>query len=203
MNGFEPFKTPSFEFAYMNNPLESTATLLNRVRTGDVEAQERLCSVYLPILTNWAHGRLPKHVRDLNETSDMVQITLIKALEKLDTFKPIREGSFLAYLRKILLNNIRMEIRRYTRQSDKKKMINDVELIDTEASTIEQAIGKEMLEKYENALARLPQKSREAIILRNEFGFSFLEVAEAMDLTSANSARMTVSRALLKLAKLM
>ncbi len=187
----------------MQNSLESTATLLNRVKTGDNDAQEKLCSVYLPILTKWAHGRLPSYARDMTETNDMVQVTLIKALEKIDTFKPDREGSFLAYLRKILLNNIRTEIRRYTRQSAKKKMFNDVEVVDTDASIIEQAIGLETLEKYENALANLSQKPREAVILRVEFGFSFPEVAEAMNMPSANSARMMVSRALLKLSELM
>jgi RNA polymerase sigma-70 factor (ECF subfamily) len=58
--------------------LESTATLLAKVRNGDGSARERLCSINLPILTRWAHGRLPTYARNLSETDDMVQTCLIK-----------------------------------------------------------------------------------------------------------------------------
>lgn len=186
----------------VNDQLESTATLLNRVRSGDTDAQEKLCSAYIPILTKWAHGRLPSYARDIAETDDMVQISILNALDKMDTFKPFREGSFLAYLRKILLNNIRMEIRRHCRSSEYKQIVDNIEVVDKDASAIEKAIGAELLEKYEVALATLPQKSREAVILRVEFGFSYPEIAEAMNESTANSARMMVSRALLKLAEL-
>ncbi len=185
----------------MKDQLESTATLLTRVRTGDLDAQEKLCSAYLPILTKWAHGRLPAYARDITETDDMVQASLIKALENIDTFKPMREGSFLAYLRKILLNNIRMEIRRFTRQASKKQILHDVEVVDSDASIVEQAIGVELSDKYEKALAELTGEKREAVLLRVEFGFSYPEIAQAMNLSTANSARMMVSRSLLKLAE--
>ncbi len=187
----------------MKDELESTATLLTRVRTGDDGAQEKLCSLYLPILTKWAHGRLPDYVRDLSETDDMVQTALLKAMNKLDTFKPLHEGSFLAYLRKILLNNIRMEIRRFSRQAGRKQILSDVEVEDLQPSMLEQAIGTELLDKYEHALADMPSESREAVILRVEFGFSYPEIAESMNLSSANAARMKVSRSVTKLAELM
>ena len=96
----------------MTDKLESTATLLVKVHAGDKIARERLCETYLPLLTRWAHGRLPKYARDLSETDDLVQISLINALDSLSSFTPKHEGAFLAYLRKILLNNIRMEIRK-------------------------------------------------------------------------------------------
>ncbi len=182
---------------------ESTATILLRVKNGDEAAREQLCSVYLPILSRWAHGRLPEHARDTADTDDMVQLSLIKALDKLETFNPIREGAFLAYLRKTLLNNIRNEIRRVGRQGDKVDLPDHVELVDEQSSVIEKAVGVEIIEKYEKALAQLNEQSREAVMLRVEFGFSYLEVAAAIECNSANAARMIVSRALIKLAELM
>lgn len=87
--------------------LESTATLLARVREGDAGARDRLCGQYLPILMRWAHGRLPPVARDLAETADLVQVTLVKALNAVDRFQPRHEGAFLAYLRTALLNVVR------------------------------------------------------------------------------------------------
>ena len=187
----------------MTEKLESTATLLVKVHAGDKVARERLCETYLPLLTRWAHGRLPQYARDLAETDDLVQMSLIKALDSLGSFTPRHEGAFLAYLRKILLNNIRMEIRKFSRQSVKTKIIHGIEIKDSESSLMEQAIGAELLEKYEKALTLMSKESREAVILRVEFGFSYPEIAQAMNRPSANAARMTVSRALLDLSEKM
>jgi DNA-directed RNA polymerase specialized sigma24 family protein len=98
----------------MERALESTTSLLQQVAAGDDQARERLCQHFLPILSRWAHGRLPDYARDLSETQDLVQAALIRALDHVEDFESLREGAFLAYLRKILLNNIRMEIRRVT-----------------------------------------------------------------------------------------
>ncbi len=182
---------------------ESTATLLARVKSGDEAAREQLCSLYLPILNRWAHGRLPANARGTAETDDMVQLSLIKALDKLDSFNPIREGAFLAYLRKILLNHIRSEIRKISRKGDRFILVDEHEFVDEQSSVVEQAVGAEIIEKYEHALTQLNEQSREAVMLRVEFGFSYLEVATAIGCNSANAARMIVSRALIKLAELM
>src|SRR5690606_6265763 len=91
-------------------PTQSTATLLARVRAGDAAAREQLCAQYLPLLMRWAHGRLPAAARDLAETADLVQMTLIKALGRIDEFESRHEGAFLAYLRSALLNALRNEI---------------------------------------------------------------------------------------------
>src|SRR5262245_46623761 len=94
---------------------DSTAVLLHRVRAGDTEARERLVARHLPLLRGWAHRRLPPGARALADTEDLVQITFIRALKQVEAFEPRHEGAFLAYLRQILLNAIRDEIRRARR----------------------------------------------------------------------------------------
>ncbi|AKS42954.1 RNA polymerase sigma factor [Wenzhouxiangella marina] len=187
----------------MTETLESTATLLRKVADGDDRARERLCRHFLPILSRWAHGRLPDYARDLSETQDLVQTALIKALDQIDGFEALREGAFLAYLRKILLNNIRMEIRRVTRRNRHGFSDPEIEPKDPEASILSEAIGLDVLERYEAALMTLTDKAREAVMLRVEFGYSFPEIAAATETPSANSARMLVSRSLVQLAEAM
>ena len=96
--------------------VESTADLLARVRGGNDLARERLVQRYLPMLRTWAAGRLPGWARDLSDTDDLVQNTLIRALSKVKEFEPRREGAFLSYLRSILLNQIRDQIRHVKRR---------------------------------------------------------------------------------------
>jgi RNA polymerase sigma-70 factor (ECF subfamily) len=187
----------------MTETLESTATLLRHVADGDEQARERLCRQFLPVLTRWAHGRLPDYARDLSETQDLVQNALISALDQIDDFEALREGAFLAYLRKILLNSIRMEIRRVTRRNRHGFQDAELEPSDPEASILGEMIGLDVLERYEEALMSLSDKSREAVMLRVEFGYSFPEIAVATDTPSANSARMLVSRALVQMAEAM
>jgi|CXWL01.1.fsa_nt_gi RNA polymerase sigma-70 factor (ECF subfamily) len=179
--------------------LESTARLLQLVRIGDVDARERLCALYLPILRRWAAGRMPHQHRDLVDTADLTQITLIRVLSQIDNFQPRHEGAFLCYLRQALLNAIRDEIRRSTRRGG----LGKVEIEEDWRPLVAESIGLEALVEYEQALGRLDLDDREAVLLRFEFGFSFQEIAEATERPSADAARMAVKRALAALATLL
>nr|WP_255590489.1 sigma-70 family RNA polymerase sigma factor [Marinicella sp. NBU2979] len=179
---------------------ESTATLLRKVKQGDDDAKERLFAIYLPLLTRWAHGRLPAHARSLSETADMVQLTLFKALQKLPEFEHRGEGAFLAYLRQVLLNSVRKEIQKQQRRHKLAPMDSEQEVRDAEPSVLDQVMGQRLMAAYESALQQLSERDREAVILRLELDFSFPEIAEAMDLNSANAARMLVTRSFDKLA---
>lgn len=180
--------------------LESTATLLALVREGDQAAVQRLCALYLPILRSWARGRLPQSARDLAETDDMVQVTLMRALNAIEQFNPRHEGAFLAYLRRILLNNIRAEIRRVAHLPHRADAL-DPELAGEQLSIIDAIAGEQLMERYEDALGQLPESQREAVMLRVEFGFSYPEIASALAIPTANAARMAVCRGLEKLAE--
>jgi len=95
---------------------EPTVALIRRIRDGDSVARDTLLKRYLPALRRWAHGRLPASARDLSDTDDLVQVTLMRALNNIDEFDARHTGSFLAYLRQILLNQVRDELRRQQRR---------------------------------------------------------------------------------------
>src|SRR5262249_49321729 len=77
--------------------LESSVVLFERIRAGDARARETLVKRFHPVLLQWAHGLLPVGVRDLNETDDLVNKALLRALKHLEEFEPRRPGAFLAY----------------------------------------------------------------------------------------------------------
>ena len=97
-------------------PLGSTADLLALARAGDVTALNALFERYLPELRRWTSGRLPHWARDLAETQDLVQDTLLQVFKKIDGFDYRGEGAFRAYLQQAVMNRLRNEIRRATRR---------------------------------------------------------------------------------------
>lgn len=181
--------------------LETTARLLELVRSGDDGARERLVVRCLPALRRWAHGRLPSRARGMVDTDDLVQVSLLRALNQVESFVPRREGAFLAYLRRTLLNSIRDELRRTVRRPGGEELTDAI--ADDAPSLVEEAIGHELVERYEAALATLEETQQEAVILRVEFGYTHQEIADAIGAPTANAARMTVSRALVRLAEAM
>ncbi|MEP6782802.1 MAG: sigma-70 family RNA polymerase sigma factor [Acidobacteriota bacterium] len=192
-------RTPSRIPAREDASATASLVLLERVRAGDTAALNRLLDRYLPRLSRWASGRLPKWARDLSDTDDLVQDTLIRSVANLDHFEARGEGALQAYLRGAVMNRIRDEIRRRRRTPNKGPL--DSTIAATGQSPLETAIGAETLAKYDRALDRLEAETREAVIARIEMGCSYAEVAELLNKPSADAARMTVSRALLRLAE--
>ena len=135
------------------------------------------------------------------DTDDLVQITLIRALESVQGFQPQREGAFLSYLRSILMNALRDQLRRaHVRRAGE---IVDDHVSDPSPTVLDEVIGKDTMERYDAALAELTESQREAVILRLEFGYSHLEIADAIGVSSADAARMLIGRAMVRLAELM
>lgn len=174
---------------------EPTTELLTRVRSGEAAAREQLFARYLPRLRQWAHGRLPAYARATSDTDDLIQATLLRALQHVDDFTPQHDGALMAYFRKALLNAVREEIRRTGRRPE--GPLDDV------VSRVECAVGGEVIERYESALGQLAEREREAVILRVEFGYTHEEIAQAIGSPTANAARMIVSRAFVRLAEAM
>lgn len=180
------------------NP-ETSLLLLYRAQAGDKDALNRLVMRYLPRLQRWASGRLPAWARDLSDTQDLVQETVVRAFRNIEAFEPRGEGALQAYLRQVLLNRIREELRRVRRRPVRKAL--EDKHADSAASPLERAIGRESVDRYEAALARLSSSDREAIVMRLEFGYDFDEIAVALQRPTANAARSAVNRALVKLVE--
>ncbi len=185
----------------MSEALESTATLVRELQQGNDEARERLFARCLPLLRRWAHGRLPHRARDLADTDDLVQVSLVRALHNMNRFDAGRPGALLAYLRTILLNAVREELRRSARRGAERHA--GVEPVDDAPSVLERAIGQQTVDAYERALGTLTEKQRNAVILRLEFDMTYPEIAVELEADSSDAARMLVVRGLAELTRRM
>ena len=180
--------------------LETTVRLLLRARTGDERARNRLASRYYDDLLRWGHGRLPSSCRPEQDTGSIVQETLVSALSHLDRFEPKRDGAWLAYLRTIFMNKVRDRIRWSKRRPERVPLPEDLaDSRDPEAD----AAREEFWEKYEAALAKLPERMRWAVFMRLELEYTYARIAEEIGSPSANAARMYATRGIRRMAEVM
>ena len=178
---------------------ETTVELINRVKAGDAAARERLVARCIPPLRRWARGRLPSYARDMLDTEDLVQESVLAALGRIQGFEARREGALQAYLRQALANRIKDVIRYKRRRPLQTELPEDAR--DQGESPLEQVIGLENTERYEAAMLRLRDTDREAIIARVELRYSYQELAVALGKPSADAARVAVARAVYRLAQ--
>jgi RNA polymerase sigma factor (sigma-70 family) len=176
----------------------ATADLLERARAGDETALNQLFERHMPALRRWASGRLPRWARDIADTTDLVQETILETLKHLDRFEHRGDGALQAYLRQGVINRIRNELRKLAIRGANRAL--DSGMRDDGTSPLEAAVAQQTLERYDAALQRLTDEEREAVVSRVEFGLSYREIAGVLGKPSPDAARMLVVRSLLKLA---
>ena len=180
--------------------LLSTMDLLRGAKGGNREALEALLARYRPRLERWASGRLPGYARSLFDTGDLVQETLLKALERFETFE-VRPGGFEAYVRQAVLNRVRDQIR-WARNREGSEEISD-RLPDPMPSPLENAIGADMVRQYEAAMAQMSEEERQLLHLRIELDLSYEEITAMLGRPNPNATRVAIQRALHKLGQMM
>jgi len=179
--------------------LDSTSELIRRVREGDRDSLERLVERHLAPLRRFVSGRLPRWARDLADTDDLVQDTLLRTFSRMDAIEVHSSGALHAYLRQAVMNRLRDELRRKGRAPS---LVDVSELeLPGQGSPLEETIGREAAARYVAALARLEPEEREAIIGRVEMEYSYAELADVLGKPTPDAARKAARRALLRLAE--
>ena len=119
---------------------------------GDQDALNELFKRNHAPLRRWARGRLPRWTRDMRDTEDLVQETLAQTLKHIDSFEHRHEGALQAYMRQALINRVRDEVRRVNRYPAVGGLDDADQHAVQAASPLEEAIGREAMERYEAAL---------------------------------------------------
>lgn len=125
---------------------------------------------YLALLRRWAQERLPAGTRAAHDAADWARGVLINAVHS----APDGDGSLLLRLRSRLLAGA---------------AANDAR----PSPRVEQLIGCDRLDVWESALAALPIRQRELVILRIEFGLDYEAIAEEAGLPAALARMETVN----------
>ena len=148
---------------------------------GDREALDVLFARHIPTLRRWASGRLPRWARDIADTQDLVQETVLQVFKRVEAFEPRGDGALQAYLRQSVMNRIRNEFRSKGRRPSFQEL--DEQAPGDHTSPLEAAIRQEQLDRYDAALSRLSEPDRDLIVARVEVGLTYEEMAEALGKT--------------------
>ena len=133
--------------------------------------------------------------RNVDRADDLVQETLLRAIDNIDSFQPGTNMS--AWLFTILRNLFRSEYRKRRREVEDP----DGNYADTLASVPEQQ-GPLEFEEFRVALAKLAPDQCEAIILIGASGFSYEEAAAICN-CAVGTIKSRVNRARIRLAELL
>ena len=131
----------------------------------------------------------------MDQADDLVQETLLRALNNIDSFEPGTNMS--AWLFTILRNLFRSEYRKRRREVED----GEGRLAESLKSPPDQQSHMEF-EEFRVALAKLPPDQREALILVGASGFSYEEAAQICG-SAVGTIKSRVNRARTRLAELL
>lgn len=176
----------------------SSLRLFRRAQGGHTSAVNLLFQRNLGPMMRWARGRLPQWARGAADTADMVQEAMLQTFRRLNVIEVRGPRALQAYLRQAVQNRINDELRRVGRRGVMEELHPDLPV--GGPSPQDEALAAQTSARYKAALTRLSARDRELIVGRFELGFSYEQLALAYDRSSADSARMAVRRAVLRLA---
>lgn len=191
---------------------EDIDQLMAAAQAGDRSQIGRLLNIYRGYLLAIASDRLAKNVTVKIAPSDVVQETLLRAVQAFPKFHGSTEFELRAWLQQILMNIV-VSAHRHYRGVAKRDISREIPLHDSSSLGGEWQVAAtrqdtpsaqletvERLQRLFEALQSLDEKHRQIIQLRTIEQLNFEEVGQRLHQTS-DAARKSWSRAIRQLAK--
>jgi RNA polymerase sigma-70 factor (ECF subfamily) len=199
----------------MSDASSLTPRLLSAAINGESESLGQLLQLYCNYLKLMATTQLDQKLRTRLSPSDIVQETLFEAHRDFHQFRGASEGEFLAWLRRILVNNLARMVERHV-LAEKRDVRREVSL-EAMGASLERSTARlaavlagsgtspsSGAERHEHGialadeLAKLPPHYREVIVLRHIEGLPFNVIADRMN-RSSGAVRMLWMRSVAQL----
>jgi RNA polymerase sigma-70 factor, ECF subfamily len=186
--------------------------LLERIRSGDQEAVNRLFGHYRRHLVGMVNGRLDERIRSRLDASDVVQDALQEASRRLEGYLATEAVPFGLWLRQIAIDHLHKAWRRHfgtARRTVSKEMplpdrssLQLARQLVSGRSTPSQHLSRiELVERVRQAMARLPEIDQAVLEMRHFEDQPYEQIGIVLGL-SADAARKQYVRALQRLGKL-
>jgi RNA polymerase sigma-70 factor (ECF subfamily) len=190
-----------------------TQRLLEQVRAGDPRAFDRLFARHRLYLHRVIGFRLDPRLRPRLDPSDVIQETQLEAFRRLPDFLERQPMPFRLWLRKTACERLLMARRQHL-AAGRRSVAREVPLPDASSLQLarqllapgpapsDQLRRQELADQVRQAVARLPERDREILLMRNLELLSNQEVAQVLGIDPA-AASQRYGRALLRLRKLL
>jgi RNA polymerase sigma-70 factor, ECF subfamily len=173
--------------------LSSTDHLLDRARSGDMDAVGSLLQRYQTFLLLLAKRRLSGRLQARVDAADLVQQTLLEAQRDLPAFRGSTEEELVVWLKQILHHNVQQSIQRHW-EAKKRSLQQECSLDQPwndgialrdcvaadQTSPSQRAMRGEAAVRLATAIGALPDDQQEAVRLRHLEGYSLKQLAEVM-----------------------
>jgi RNA polymerase sigma-70 factor (ECF subfamily) len=182
-------------------PSPDVRRLIDAARGGSAPALGELLEACRPYLLVIANQQLQPGVQGKVGASDVVQETFLNAHAHFEQFHGQTEQELLAWLRRILLNNLTNTARHFQgtdrRQTDREVSLDAEDapekgMMDPGPSPSSAAVADERDEALHRALERLSEQYRQVIQLRNWELRSFEEIGQLTNRTPEASRKLWV-----------
>lgn len=205
----------SFDEPLANSPTAPTpgdpsvTQLIQRVQAGCPDSREALFALLRDYFKHLAQRHHNQQLKAKLGVSDIVQQSMIRAVESFETFEGRSEGELRSWLKTLLINEIRQSVRNWSRQRrDVTRetclpgdgMENDWLVSDPNPTPQSLSIRQEQVGQLRSAIDRLPQVDRQVIRLRGFDRLSFEEVGRQMNRSPTAAAKLWY-RAIVKLQR--
>jgi RNA polymerase sigma-70 factor (ECF subfamily) len=166
----------------------SDEALIHRIRDGDQDAFRVLFDRYVDALRAKVRQALPARVRRKVSVSDVLQEARIIALRRCPDFQLHQEGSFGAWLSRIVDHRVRNAIRFHAgtakraalREVSRGDRPDTAEFLSRGPSPSEMAMASEMKDTLRQVLEALPEDYREVLRLAQAEHLALRDVADRM-----------------------
>jgi len=149
-------------------------------------------------LERWARGRTPVWARHSVDPQNVVRQTLIEVARSSEIGQPEIDCRPLSAIRRLLYENVREQVRSAHNPGPPERR----RLPPAAGRSLRDPLFEtELLAQYESALSRLSSADRDAVIARAELGLPWSDVIGLLGKPGAATARIAVSRALVRLAR--
>ena len=170
------------------SPIEWEAALVQRARTGDVRAFERLYREHV----GKVYGLCLRMTRDPAMAEDCAQETFVNAWRALDRFET--RSSLRTWLHRIAVN-VTLGKRRKSSPVIEREPVEDEDVIESDW-TLETPLE---VQEIETAISELPEGARDVLVLYAIYGYSHAEAAEMLGVAEGTcKAQLHRARGLLR-----
>lgn len=157
---------------------QTDENLIKEILKGNESAMEILVKRHYDLV----HSYIYRTTSDYNIAYDITQEVFIKMMKKLNTFN-LEDGKFQSWLLKIAVNTTKDYFKSKTFKQRKENYDIEEHQIEDKSNVIEIISKKEEAIKIKEAVGKLPNLQREAILLKY---YNDLKIKEISDITGDN-----------------
>jgi RNA polymerase sigma-70 factor (ECF subfamily) len=191
--------------------------LLEQASQGDAQARGTLLERHCGRLRRMVAWRLDRRLAARVDPSDVVQEVLAEADCKLERYLSERPMPFLAWLRQLAWEHLRVLHRRHVRAQKRSVRREEpgvlalpdesaaelaARLVDSASSPTQHVLREELRQRVREGLEKLPEADREVLVLRHLEELSVADTAAALGV-SDGAAKVRHLRALQRLRALL